>query len=104
MTEATVKNLLKELGIDLDGVIGTDGTWTGSILEYNDFGKIYSKLEKSDLVEEIPSTSLINLHATDVTYQTTDDKLMIKMIGDLDSDEYKLVIQPLMGADAADDE
>ena len=95
----TEKELLKTIGIKETGEFDTTNCYFVDIPDYDTFGKYYSKLEHSDIVMELPSTSLINIHATDVTYQTTEEfnkennvSYLIKILGDLDADEFKLVV------------
>lgn len=95
----TEKEVLKTIGINESGEFDATNCYFVDIPDYNAFGKYYAKLEHSDIVEELPSTSLINIHATDVTYQTTDEfnkengvSYLIKILADLDSDEFKLVV------------
>ena len=96
------KSLLKEIGIDSEGNIDSTGCYVVDIKDYTQFGKFYSKLEHSEDVRELPSTSLINIHSTDVTYQTTDEfesknsvSFLVKILADLDNDDYKLVVQKI---------
>lgn len=91
--------LLKKIGITDSGDYDTGNVYVVDIDEYDTFGKMFSKLEHSDLVAEVPSTSLITIHATDVTYQTVEDEIeenfIIKLQGDLDNNEYKLTVQQI---------
>ena len=95
----TEKELLKLIGIEEPGEMDSTNCYFVDIPDYDTFGKYYAKLERSEIVTELPSTSLINLHATDVTYQTTDEfneknsvSYLIKILADLDTDEFKIVV------------
>ena len=99
----TEKDLLTKIGITDAGAFDANNCFVIDIPDYNTFGKYYSRLEKASEVEELTSTSMINIHATDVTYQTTEefsldnngDSFIIKILGDLDNEDYKLIVQKI---------
>lgn len=85
-----MEEFLKSIGIDKPGVKGEDNTYVVDLDDYDEYGKIYSILEKSDKIDEIQDASLINIHNTDITY--ANEKYHILLQGDLDNDIYKLVV------------
>lgn len=98
----TEQELLKEIGINATGEKDESGSYIVDIKDYTEFGKFYSKLEHSEIVQEMPFTSLITVHTTDVTYQTTkefeeknSESFLVKIIADLDNDVYRLIVQKL---------
>ena len=85
-----MEELLKELGIEAVGEYSKNGAYVIDIKDYNEYGKYFSLLEKSDLVDEVQDTSQITIHTTNVTYATEEYQLVLQ--ADLDEDLYKLVV------------
>ena len=85
-----MEELLKKIGITNKGEYTKDGSYVVDIIDYDTYGKFYSLLEKSDLVEEVQDTSQITLHTTNVTYASEDYQVVLQ--ADLDEDLYKLVV------------
>ena len=84
-----MEELLKSIGITAKGEHTKNGAYVVDIKDYDEYGKYFSLLEKSDL-EEVQDTSQITVHTTNVTY--TSDKYQIILQADLDEDLYKLVV------------
>ena len=84
-----MEELLKKIGITAKGEYTKDGAYVLDIRDYNEYGKYFSLLEKSDL-DEVQDTSLITIHTTSVTYATDEYQLVLQ--ADLDEDLYKLVV------------
>lgn len=61
-----------------------------NIKDSNEFSKIYSKLENSDLVEEIFENSQITPDTVSIQYDSGD--YIITLLGDLAGDSYSLTI------------
>lgn len=84
-----MEELLKKIGITAKGEYTRNGAYVVDIKDYNEYGKYFSLLEKSDL-EEVQDTSQITLHTTNVTY--ANDKYQVVLQADLDEDLYKVVV------------
>ena len=84
-----MEELLKQIGITEKGEYTKDGAYVVDIRDYNEYGKYFSLLEKSEL-DEVQDTSQITIHTTNVTYIS--DKYQITLQADLDEDIYKLVV------------
>lgn len=84
-----MEELLKKIGITEPGVYTKTGAYVVDIHDYNEYGKYFSLLEKSEL-EEVQDTSQITIHTTNITYMS--DKYQIVLQADLDEDLYKLVV------------
>lgn len=85
-----MEELLKKIGITEKGEYTKDGSYVVDIIDYDTYGKFYSLLEKSDLVDEVQDTSQITLHTTNVTYASEEYQVVLQ--ADLDEDLYKLVV------------
>jgi hypothetical protein len=84
-----MEELLKSVGIEKSGEYTKRGSYVVDIADYDEYGKYFSLLEKSDL-EEVQDTSQITIHTTNVTFAT--DKYQIVLQADLDEDIYKLIV------------
>ena len=84
-----MEELLKKIGITAKGEYTKNGSYIVDIKDYDEYGKYYSLVEKSDL-EEVQDTAQITLHTTNLTY--TNDKYQLVLQADLDEDLYKIVV------------
>lgn len=84
-----MEELLKSIGITAKGEYTKDGVYVVDIKDYNEYGKYFSLLEKSEL-EEVQDTCQMTIHTTNVTYAS--DKYQLVLQADLDEDLYKLVV------------
>ena len=84
-----MEELLKSIGIEEPGEYTKNGSYVVDIKDYDEYGKYYSLLEKSEL-EEVQDTSQITLHTTNVTYANDDYQIVLQ--ADLDEDLYKIVV------------
>lgn len=84
-----MEELLKSIGIEVSGEYTKNGSYVVDIKDYDEYGKYYSLLEKSEL-EEVQDTSQITLHTTNVTYANDDYQVVLQ--ADLDEDLYKIVV------------
>lgn len=84
-----MEELLKDIGITASGEFTNNGAYVVDIIDYDEYSKYYSLLEKSSL-EEVQDTAQITIHTTNVTFAS--DKYQIVLQADLDEDMYKLVV------------
>jgi hypothetical protein len=92
-----MKELLNSIGITDSGYYSSDNNYIIDFETSDQFNKAFSKLEKSDLVEENEDSSVINLNVSNVLYLA--DNFSLNLIADFDQDLYKLVITELEGED-----
>lgn len=90
-----MKDFLKELGITDEGEYSKDNLYVIDIDDSDTYGKYYSKLDKSDLVDEIDDNSLLTLHNSSINFEG--DNYLITLIADFEQDLYKLVCKELKG-------
>ena len=84
-----MEELLKSIGITAKGEYTKNGSYVVDIKDYDEYGKYYSLLDKSDL-DEVQDTAQITLHTTNVTYANDDYQVVLQ--ADLDEDLYKIVV------------
>ena len=85
-----MRNFLKELGIEAVGYFSDNNNYIVDIENSDDFNKVFSKLDNSDLLEEDEDLSVVNVNASNIMYFS--DDYTINLIADYDEDKYKLVI------------
>lgn len=85
-----MQELLKEIGITAKGEMTKQGTYVVDIKDYDEYGKYFSLLDKSDLVQEVQDTTQLTLHTTNITFVNDDYQIVLQ--ADLDEDLYKIVV------------
>lgn len=85
-----MRDLLRKLGINEAGTRSTDNDYVIDLEDSDHFNRIFSKLDKSDLLEENEDSSVVNLEITNILYMA--DGFTLNLIADFDQDIYKLVI------------
>ena len=88
-----MKELLSKIGIEQEGEITKDGNYVVDFENSQQFNKAFSRLDKSDLVEENEDTSVANLNVSNVMYES--DEYALNLIADFDQDVYKLVVSKI---------
>lgn len=85
-----MEQVLKQLKIDKPGAYGRNNTYVVDIENSDEFGKIYSILDKNNDVEQNEENSLLTLHNASIYYLYKD--YQINLIGDFDADQYRMVV------------
>lgn len=88
-----MEEFLKQIGITEEGHETTDGNYVVDLEDSDHFNKIFSKLDKSDLVEENEDSSVVNVNITNILY--IGDEYAVNLVADFNEDAYKLVVTPL---------
>lgn len=86
-----MNELLKQIGIDAEPVKGENGSYNIDIKDSNEYGRYFSKLDKSDLVEEEQDASSVNFENSSI--QFTNDKYTLTLLADFENDTYSLNIR-----------
>ena len=86
-----MNELLKQIGIDAEPIKGENGSYNIDIEDSNEYGRYFSKLDKSDLVEEEQDASSVNFENSSI--QFTNDKYTLTLIADFENDTYSLNIR-----------
>ena len=88
-----MRDLLRKLGINEEGHRSTDNDYVIDLEDSDHFNRIFSKLDKSDLLDENEDSSVVNLEITNILYVT--EGFALNLIADFEQDIYKLVITEL---------
>lgn len=87
-----MEELLKEIGITEQPTKSENGL-TIDFADSDDYARAYSKLDKSDLVDEDEENSQITLENSSIQYTSEDGNYSITLLADFDADTYKLNIR-----------
>ena len=88
-----MKELLLKIGISEPGYFSASNTYVIDLKDSSQYSKVFSKLDKTDLVEELVDSSVSNTSISNVMY--ANDEYTMNIIANFDSDEYKLVVHKL---------
>lgn len=88
-----MKELLQKLGITQPGYYSSSDTYVIDFENADQYSKAFSKLDRSDLVEEIQDSSISNVTVSNVLYVNNDYSL--NLIANFEDDEYKLVVHSM---------
>lgn len=84
-----LEKFLEKLGITQVGHYTKTNTYIIDIDDSDEYGKIYSLLDKSDEIEEDEDSSTITVHTSNIVFES--DNYQLTLIADFDQDTYKLV-------------
>lgn len=87
-----MREFLEKLGINYPGTLSPNGNFVIE-LDDNTWGKVYSILDKSELVDEDEDIS--NLALDSGTLQYYSDDYSIALIADFDTPKYQLVCKEI---------
>lgn len=88
-----MKELLRKIGITEAGYFSSNNNYVIDFDNSEEYNKAFSKLDRTDLVEENDDTSVINMSVSNIMYSNNDFSL--NLIADFDNDTYKLVVTDL---------
>lgn len=83
------KEFLKSIGITGSGNYDSNRNYVIELNNSNDIGRMYSKLDASDDVDEDNSRSKISYTNSQIVF--VNDDFDITLISDFDSDDYRLI-------------
>lgn len=88
-----MKELLRKIGITEAGYFSSNNNYVIDFENSDEYNKAFSKLDRTDLVEENDDTSIINMSVSNIMY--SNDDFSLNLIADFDNDTYKLVVTDL---------
>ena len=88
-----MEKFLKELGINQVGHYNNKNNYIIDIEDSNEYGKIYSKLDKSELVDENDDSSSITSNNSHIVFES--DEYQFTLIADFENDTYRLVCKEI---------
>lgn len=88
-----MNEFLKELGINKTATKGAGNIYSVDIENSDEYGRVYSKLDKSNLVEEIPDSSQMTYETASIQFEN--DDYLITLLADFEADNYKMTIKEI---------
>lgn len=88
-----MEEFLDALNIPINGEYDNDGNLIVELKDSDEFAKVYSKLDRSNLVDEDEESSVISLDNGSI--QFIGDDYIITLLSNDDADEYKLTIKSI---------
>ena len=86
------ETVLKNLGINKSGTYSEDGSFVVDIDSSDEFGKIFSILEDSDLLIPQEDNGILTDESANMNYLYEDEDFLISLSGDLENDIYQMTI------------
>ena len=88
-----MEEVLKEIGITRKGEYSKRGSYVIDMEDSDDFGRMYSILDKNKDVEELGDNAINNIHTINLIYLYGDYQL--NLTADFDADKYMLIVTKL---------
>jgi len=89
----SLDELLRQLNIDKEPVQNDNGSWTIDLDDSNEYSRYYTKLDKSDLVEEDDEASQVSVETSSIQY--VNDDFTLTLLANFETEEYKLIIREM---------
>lgn len=87
----TLHQLLKEIGINKIGTYSDNSTYIIDLADSNDYGRINSILDRSNILDFIDESSYVTAENANLDYKYQ-DQYLLSLIADFENDYYQLVI------------
>ena len=89
----TIEEVVETIGIDKIGTYADDGSYVIDLEDSDEYGVIYSKLEKAEL-EQMDENTLLTIHNASILYDY-EGMYQFNLIADFDNGLYKLVVSEM---------
>lgn len=86
------ETVLKNIGIKKSGTYSDDGSFVVDIDNSDEFGKVYSILEDSDLLDLQEENSILTEDDANLNYLYGDGEFLVSLTGDFDGDVYQMTV------------
>ena len=88
-----LEKFLSEIGISPVGHYTKSNSYVIDIEDSDEYGKIYSSLDKCEELVEDEDSSTITVHTSNIVFESDDFQFIL--MADLDQDTYKLVCKEI---------
>lgn len=92
----SVEEYIKGLGIDKD-IEETEDGYIINLMNSNEFGKMFTKLEKSDDLDPLEDNQVVTEQGSSLMYESKSESYILNLIADFEGDVYQLVINNIEG-------
>lgn len=86
-----MKEFLSQLNINNPGTLTDDDEYVVEIPDSNEYSRIFSKIENSDIVREVEDDSVFDIDNNTLYFESEDYELELN--ADLENDVYSLVVR-----------
>lgn len=90
----TEKEFLSSIGINIEGQIGDDA-YVVDIADSNEYGKVFSKLEKADALDPLEDNQVVTVQGCSLMFEAVDEPYILNLIADFDEDKYQLIVNKI---------
>ena len=90
-----MEKYLKNMGISKVGRYNDKNAYIIDIDNSDEYGKIYSILDKNDDLEEVDEDSKITIQTSTIVFES--DEYKFTLLADFDRDTYKLICVEIQG-------
>ena len=91
------KVYLNSIGITQSGAPGDDGSYVIDLLDSDDYGKMFSKLERIKDLDLLEDNQVITEQGSSLMYESKSEPFLLNLIADFDGDVYQLVVTEIEG-------
>lgn len=88
----TPKEYLKTLGITLLGTVSDNNSYVVDIKDSNEFGKIFSILERADDLDILEDNQVVTEQGSSLSYESLSTPYLLSLIADFEGDVYSLIV------------
>lgn len=90
-----IKEYLKSIGITQAGGVGKDGAYVVDLLDSNEYGKMFSTLEKCDDLDIMEENQVVTEQGSSLLYESESQPYLLNLIADWEGDIYQLVVNTI---------
>ena len=91
----TEKEYLESIGITKAGAMGDDNSYVVDIMDSNEYGKIFTTLEKSDDLDPLEDNQVVTEQGSSLMYESMSEPFLLNLIADFDGDVYQLIVNKI---------
>lgn len=88
------REYLQSIGIDKEGEY-TEDAYIVSLTNSNEYGRIFTILEKSDDLDIMEDNQVITEQGSSLMYESESQPFIISLLADFDQDIYQLVVNTI---------
>ena len=90
-----VKSYLRSIGITQEGNIGDDNAYVIDLVDSDDYGKMFSRLERVKDLDLLEDNQVITEQGSSLMYESESEPYLLNLIADFDGDVYQLVVNEI---------
>lgn len=88
----SIPQYLKQNNINKTYTISEDNNYIITLDNSNDFGKMFSHLEKIEDLEQLEDNQVVTEQGTSILYKSNSENYLFNLIADFDSNVYELIV------------